>query len=340
MIETERLKIYPASENQMRSHISAETDEEMKKAYTEMLEGCVTHPDQWNWYAMWMIELKDGTHIGDLCFKGLEPDGSAEIGYGILEAYQENGYAAEAVKAAVEWAFRDPKVTAIEAETEPDNKASQRVLEKCGFVPNGKTGKEGPRFSLKAANQKPAHLIRSASVEDAPRLLEIYGYYVKNTAITFEYDVPGPEEFSSRISNTLQKYPYLVMEEKGSIRGYAYAGPFVGRAAYSHSCEVTIYLDKDAKGKGYGRLLYEALENKLKAMGILNLYARIGSPVEEDEYLTKNSEQFHEHLGFVKVGEFHKCGYKFNRWYNMICMEKIIGVHEEKRKITEMSPRF
>lgn len=324
----------------MRSHISAETDEEMKKAYTEMLEGCVTHPDQWNWYAMWMIELKDGTHIGDLCFKGLEPDGSAEIGYGILEAYQENGYAAEAVKAAVEWAFRDPKVTAIEAETEPDNKASQRVLEKCGFVPNGKTGKEGPRFSLKPTDQKPAHLIRSASVEDTARLLEIYGYYVKNTAITFEYDVPGPEEFAARISNTLHKYPYLVLEEKGSIRGYAYAGPFVGRAAYSHSCEVTIYLDKDAKGKGYGRLLYEALENKLIATGILNLYARIGSPVEEDEYLTKNSEQFHEHLGFVKVGEFHKCGYKFNRWYNMICMEKIIGVHEEKRKITEMSPRF
>ena len=94
-------------------------------------------------------------------------------------------------------------------------------------------------------------------------------------------------------------------------------------------------MDKDAKGKGYGRLLYEALENKLKAMEILNLYARIGSPVKEDEYLTRNSEQFHEHLGFVKVGEFHKCGYKFNRWYNMTCMEKIIGVHEEKRKETD-----
>ena len=331
MIETERLHIYPASENQMKSYISAEKDEEMKKAYTEMLEGCLTHPDQWNWYAMWIIELKDGTHIGDLCFKGLEPNGAAEIGYGILEEYQRKGYATEAVKAAVKWAFQDPKVTAIEAETEPDNRASQRVLEKCGFVPNGKNGKEGPRFSLMPSEQKPDFRIRTAEIEDTARLLEIYGYYVKNTAITFEYDVPEQEEFAARITNTLQKYPYLVLEAEGVIQGYSYAGPFVGRAAYSHSCEVTIYLDKNAKRKGYGRLLYEALENKLKAMGILNLYARIGSPVEEDEYLTKNSEKFHEHLGFVKVGEFHKCGCKFNRWYNMICMEKIIGVHDERR---------
>jgi RimJ/RimL family protein N-acetyltransferase len=132
----------------MEAFIDAEKDAEMKKAYTEMLEGCLEHPEQWNWYAMWMIELKDGTHIGDLCFKGLEPNGTAEIGYGILEEYQKQGYATESVKAALDWAFQNPEVTAIEAETEPDNTASQRVLEKCGFAANGTIGKEGPRFSL------------------------------------------------------------------------------------------------------------------------------------------------------------------------------------------------
>lgn len=149
MIETKRLKIYPASEKQMKACVSAQKDEEMKKAYTEMLEGCLKHPDQWNWYAMWMIELKDGTHIGDLCFKGLDPNGITEIGYGILDDYQGQGYATEAVKAALDWALRDPTVTAVEAETDPGNMASQRVLEKCGFVPNGKTGEEGPRFTHK-----------------------------------------------------------------------------------------------------------------------------------------------------------------------------------------------
>ena len=167
--------------------------------------------------------------------------------------------------------------------------------------------------------------IRSATREDAERLLEIYSYYVENTAISFEYDAPSLEDFTNRIVNTLKKFPYLVVEEDGVAQGYSYAGPFKERAAYNHSCEISIYLARESKGRGYGRKLYEALETALKAEGILNLYACIGDPIIEDEYLTKNSEQFHQHLGFVKVGEFHKCGYKFGRWYNMIWMEKIIG---------------
>ena len=94
-------------------------------------------------------------------------------------------------------------------------------------------------------------MIRNATREDAEKLLEIYAYYVTNTAITFEYDVPSLGEFRSRIDDTLKKYPYLVLEEDGIIQGYAYAGAFVGRAAYDHSCETTIYLDHNSKGRGY-----------------------------------------------------------------------------------------
>lgn len=130
----------------MEAFIAAETDTELKAAYMEMLDGCLRYPDQWEWYAMWMIELQDGTHIGDLCFKGLDANGVAEIGYGILEEYQGQGYATKAVKAVVIWALKQPAVTRVEAETEPDNRASQRVLEKCGFLPSGILGEEGPRF--------------------------------------------------------------------------------------------------------------------------------------------------------------------------------------------------
>ena len=171
-------------------------------------------------------------------------------------------------------------------------------------------------------------MIRSAATEDAGRLLEIYAYYVQNTAITFEYDVPSLEEFRERIIRTQKRYPYLVLEDQGVIRGYAYAGVFKDRAAYSRSCELSIYLDRNARGRGCGRMLYEALEAELGRMGMVNLYACIADPIAEDEYLTKNSEQFHAHLGFRKVGEFHKCAYKFHRWYNMIWMEKLIGAHE------------
>jgi len=65
--------------------------------------------------------------------------------------------------------------------------------------------------------------------------------------------------------------------------GYAYAGAFKARAAYDHSCEVTIYLDRKAKKCGLGRLLYEALEKELKDMGILNLYACIACPIGQDD---------------------------------------------------------
>ena len=170
-------------------------------------------------------------------------------------------------------------------------------------------------------------VIRSASVNDAEALLKIYAYYVENTAITFEYDVPTLEEFQKRITNTLKKYPYLVVEKEGTILGYAYAGVFKDRAAYDWSAEVTIYLSRKATKCGIGRKLYEALETEMKKRGFLNLYACIGYPVEEDEYLTKNSAQFHAHLGYRFVGEFHQCGYKFGRWYNMIWMEKLIGEH-------------
>ena len=170
--------------------------------------------------------------------------------------------------------------------------------------------------------------IREAAVDDAARLLEIYAFYVEKTAITFEYDVPSIEEFRGRIRHIKERYPYLVIERDGVIEGYAYAGVFKDRAAYDRSCERTIYLDRDAAGGGLGRKLYEALEEALKAKGILNLYACIGYPDEPDEYLDYNSAQFHEHLGYRTVGTFHQCGYKFGRWYSMIWMEKMIGEHE------------
>ncbi len=146
MIENERIRIYPANQEQMEKHISSETDAELKKAYGEMLEGCLAHPDRWDWYALWRIETSDGTQIGDLCFKGLEPGRNPEIGYGVLEEHQGKGYATEAVRLARAWAFQQPDIHAVEAETEPDNAASQRVLMKCGFRPMGITGEEGPRY--------------------------------------------------------------------------------------------------------------------------------------------------------------------------------------------------
>lgn len=171
--------------------------------------------------------------------------------------------------------------------------------------------------------------IRTAVLQDAEVLLEIYAPYVKNTAITFEYDVPTVEEFAGRMSNVLRRYPYLVGEVDGEPAGYAYAGPFKERAAYDWAVETTVYVKEDMKKHGIGRALYEALEKTLAAQGILNLNACIAFPEKEDEYLTTDSVKFHKKMGFSEVGRFHKCGCKFGRWYDMVWMEKHIGTHEE-----------
>lgn len=167
--------------------------------------------------------------------------------------------------------------------------------------------------------------IRSAAPDDAERLLEIYAYYVENTAVSFEYDVPSQEEFRQRIENTLKKYPYVVLLDGDVIKGYAYAGVFKARAAYDRSCEVSIYVDHDSRGNGFGKALYGELEKRLRAAGFLNMYACIAEPVVPDEYLDNASELFHMREGFVRVGEFHGCGFKFGRRYNMIWMEKLLG---------------
>lgn len=149
MIETKRLRIYTATQREMEKIIQTETDEILKMAYQEMLDGCLMHPKQWEWYAIWQIDLKDGTHIGDLCFKGIGDNASTEIGYGISDGFRRQGFATEAVNALVNWALSQPCIQCVEAEAEENNIGSQRVLEKCGFTRTGIIGEEGPRFARK-----------------------------------------------------------------------------------------------------------------------------------------------------------------------------------------------
>ncbi len=171
-------------------------------------------------------------------------------------------------------------------------------------------------------------IIRTASVEDAKELLDIYAYYVTDTAITFEYDLPSLEEFTHRISQTLTSYPYLVAEDQGRLLGYAYAGSFKGRAAYDWCVETSIYVARKARGRGIGSLLLSSLEYLLTLQGFLNANACISIPKEEDDpYLTLGSVSFHENKGYRLVGTFHDCGYKFGRWYHMVWMEKMLGDH-------------
>lgn len=169
--------------------------------------------------------------------------------------------------------------------------------------------------------------ILPVTTEDAEALLAIYAPYVRDTAISFEYEVPSLSEFRDRIQRISSVLPYLKAVEGGKILGYAYAAKFKDRKAYDWSAEVTVYVRKDARRTGIGKRLYQALEASLQGIGIQNMNACIALPRQEDARLTKDSYHFHEKMGFRLVGIFHNSGYKFDTWYDMVWMEKMIGSH-------------
>lgn len=172
--------------------------------------------------------------------------------------------------------------------------------------------------------------IRLAQESDAQDLLAIYNFYVQNTAITFDYHSPDLDMFRLNIANISKTYPYLVAQEGNHILGYAYASAFHRRPAYQWLAEVTIYLAPDARGRGTGKRLYQAIEEALQEQGILKSMACIATTTEEDPYLSNTSLAFHEHLGYKIVGSFNQSGYKFGRWYDMKWLEKSLASLPDK----------
>lgn len=163
--------------------------------------------------------------------------------------------------------------------------------------------------------------IRIATLEDAFAIQNIYRYYVDNTAITFELEVPSVKEFQERITKTLERYPYLVAEEEGEVIAYAYAGIFYDRRAYDWSAEMSVYVQRGIHGKGVGTALYEKLEELLKKQNIVNLFACITHPNAE-------SEAFHAARGYEKKAHFEQCGYKLGKWWDIVWMQKVIASNE------------
>ena len=166
--------------------------------------------------------------------------------------------------------------------------------------------------------------IREAGTQDAGRLVEIYSWYVSDTAVSFEYHVPSVPEFENRIRKIGEKYPYLVCLNGDTIVGYAYAASYSSREAYAWTVTTSIYVDREYRRQGIGSLLYRELERRLKDRGIVNLLAGVAWSEKEDEYLTHDSYRYHLREGYTKVAHMPSVGFKFNRWYDLVWMQKKI----------------
>ena len=161
-------------------------------------------------------------------------------------------------------------------------------------------------------------MLRFATPQDAPGLLEIYAPYVTGTIVSFEYDVPTLEEFARRIQDTTARFPYLVWEEDGAPLGYAYAHPYAARPAYQWSAELTVYLRQGAARRGLGSRLYGALFELLRLQGVRTVYGCVTAE-------NAPSVAFHQALGFREAGRFSQVGYKHGRWLDVLWLEKPIA---------------
>ena len=149
-VKTKRLLMRPMTDEEIEALSERADSDELRAAYAEMLDGCKRDPENRIWYAPWEMTLKDSRErVGEIGLNGPVKNHSVEVGYGVMPEHEGKGYASEALKAMTQWAFGQKDVVFVEAETAPDNAASKRVLEKCGFVPDG-TGEEGPRFVLES----------------------------------------------------------------------------------------------------------------------------------------------------------------------------------------------
>ena len=161
-------------------------------------------------------------------------------------------------------------------------------------------------------------MLRPATTADAAALAAIYNHYVLNTIITFEEEPVTVAGMTGRIKEVAAAgLPWLVWTEKGKVLGYAYAGKWKSRCAYRYSVESTVYLDKDATGRGLGAKLYTALITKLKKGKIHGIIGGVALPNEA-------SVALHEKLGFKKIGHFEEVGWKFGKWIDVGYWELIL----------------
>ena len=150
---------------------------------------------------------------------------------------------------------------------------------------------------------------------DAAGILAVYAPYIRETAVTFETEVPAPDAFTARVAGICADFPYLVLEVDGELAGYAYAHRQAERAAYAWNAELSIYLAGKWRGRGLGAPLYRLLERLLTMQGYVNLYGVITAS-------NAGSIRLHEKLGYRQTGLHEKTGWKFGQWHDVAWLHK------------------
>ena len=156
---------------------------------------------------------------------------------------------------------------------------------------------------------------------DAAGILAVYAPYIRETAVTFETEVPALAAFERRVAEIGADFPYLVLEVDGELAGYAYAHRQAERAAYAWNAELSIYLAGKWRGRGLGAPLYRLLEKLLAMQGYVNLYGVITAS-------NAGSIRLHERLGYRQIGLHEKTGWKLGQWHDVAWLHKRVSEGE------------
>jgi L-amino acid N-acyltransferase YncA len=161
-------------------------------------------------------------------------------------------------------------------------------------------------------------VFRRFTPADVPAITAIYRPYVTDTVITFETEPPDEATMADRFGKMVElDHPVIIAERSGDVLGYAYASFYRPRAAYRFTCEDSIYLRQDAVGQGLGGRLLEELMTQSRAAGFRQMIAVITAE-------RANSLRLHEKAGFRHVGRYEAVGYKFDRWLDIVHMQKAL----------------
>jgi L-amino acid N-acyltransferase YncA len=163
-------------------------------------------------------------------------------------------------------------------------------------------------------------MIRPSTDADLAAITAIYAHHVLTGTGTFEVDPPSLDDMRGRRADVLSKgLPWLVAIEDEAVIGYAYCNWFKPRPAYRFSAEDSIYLSPEAAGKGMGRTLLTELMAQAQRAGVRKLIAVIGDSANA------GSIAVHASAGFQPVGVLKSCGWKFEKWLDVVLMDKFLG---------------
>ena len=163
-------------------------------------------------------------------------------------------------------------------------------------------------------------LIRPCIPADIAALTGIYAWHVQHGTGTFELDAPSAQQMTERHRQAQDPgWPWLVAERAGQVVGYACAQAFRPRAAFRHCVEDSVYLAPDCQRLGIGRLLLAELIAQCKARGATQMIAVIGDAANA------GSIGLHRALGFEPAGLLTAVGWKFERWLDVVLMQRRLG---------------